>query len=104
MNHSDRLAEIVAEHNALVGELSTSYQLLTEFARVHSTETATDVADLKLLGRKLYAAFERKPGKIDVINNDDSIHFAQARLIMQRNVSAGQEGWDLYPGNQSIKI
>lgn len=93
------IAEIVAEHNALVGELSTSYQLLTEFARVHSTETATDVADLKLLGRKLYAAFERKPGKIDVINNDDSIHFAQARLIMQRNVSAGQEGWDLYPGN-----
>lgn len=74
---------MVHERRALVNELNYSYRFQTRFARTQSNADALDARDLTILGRRLYAAFERKAGKIEFIN----LHCARPR---RRHVDAGQ--------------
>ena len=60
--------QVVSERKALVNELTISYRFLKEFARQSQAHVAINADELKVLGRKLYAAFERRAGKIDWIN------------------------------------
>lgn len=56
------------ERQELVQELNHSYRFLSAFARDNQIEASIKQDDMNLLGRKLYAAFERKGGKIELIN------------------------------------
>jgi hypothetical protein len=59
---------VASERRALVNELNYSYRFLTQFARTEQTVSLINKRDLNVLGRRLYAAFERKAGKVEFIN------------------------------------
>jgi adenylate cyclase class 1 len=52
-----------------------------------------------LLGRKLYVAFERKAGKVDMVNPGISGDLSEERLSLHRIEEEGQRGWAIYHGN-----
>lgn len=88
-----KLPRVCEERNLLVAELSRSYRLLTDFARRHATDDSLHSSDLALLGRKLYAALERRPGKIDSVNPGISRDLSEETVWLRH---AGQsDTWQL---------
>lgn len=63
-----KVRQVSAERRMLVNELTYSYRFLSEFARSEHAGSSLNSRDLGILGRRLYAAFERKAGKIEFIN------------------------------------
>ncbi|MCF6274454.1 MAG: class I adenylate cyclase, partial [Robiginitomaculum sp.] len=59
---------IAQQRNRLMNALTESYRFLSAFARQNTEVSRVSQTELHVLGRKLYAAFERKAGKIDIIN------------------------------------
>ncbi|MCW8988281.1 MAG: class I adenylate cyclase, partial [Gammaproteobacteria bacterium] len=63
-----KINQVVTERNALIAEFKMSYRFLSSFAHRHVEEkNLIRQADLNVLGRKIYAAFERKAGKVDLV-------------------------------------
>ena len=62
-----KLEAVLAERRELIREFTQTYRYLSLFARTKSEGHAIRAEDLTVLGRKLYAAFERKAGKIDIV-------------------------------------
>lgn len=93
-----KIEKVQEERQLLVAALSDSYQALSAFAREHAAEQAIDPAELNLLGRRLYAAFERKAGKVDIINPGISQDLQEERLSLHQLRGQGQEGWVMYRG------
>lgn len=61
------IPRVIRERSALIKEMTNSYRFLSEFTRTNSATSFIKPADLTVLGRKLYSAFERKAGKIDLV-------------------------------------
>ncbi|MCL7945602.1 class I adenylate cyclase [Marinobacter sp. ATCH36] len=95
-----RAEDVVALRRAVVAELTHSYRLLSRLARDHGTRAAISSNDMNLLGRKLYAAFQRKAGKIEQINPGLAPSLAEENLAFhhhsEQGGSAGYDGWLLY--------
>ena len=90
------------ERRALVNELTYSYRFLSQFARSEQTAIPLNSRDLGVLGRRLYAAFERKAGKIEFINPGIAPDLAEDTLTLVQSPSQETEGetqWALYQGN-----
>lgn len=79
-----KIARVIEERDQLVAELSHSYRLLTQFAKQHDAVPEDDHTELAVLGRKLYAALERRPGKIDHINPGISQDLSEETLWLRR--------------------
>ncbi|MFT5592138.1 MAG: adenylate cyclase class 1 [Oceanicoccus sp.] len=94
---------VVQERKTLVNELIHSYKFLSQFGRNNQEDTMLTAKDMTLLGHKLYATFDRKPGKIDLINPGISKDIQEEKLslhldrqhIRQR---IPQMAWSLYTG------
>lgn len=85
------------ERRDLVSELTNSYKFLSAFGREYSNLTRITEHDINLLGRKLYAAFERRSGKIDSINPNIAPNLSEELLTFHRHrSSAGFDSWLLY--------
>lgn len=63
-----RTEDVVDLRRAIVSELTHSYRMLSAMAREQGTAARIRAGDINLLGRKLYAAFQRKAGKVELIN------------------------------------
>lgn len=97
-----KIDRVMEERNILVRELSRSYRMLTEFTREHALGGQIDPAELSLLGRKLYSALERRPGKIDLINPGISSDMVEECLSLHHVPrKSGEQGWLLYRGEVS---
>ncbi len=59
---------VTKERSKLVAELNHTYRVLMDFANSINVEHTITADELTILGRKLEAAFDRKPGKIELIN------------------------------------
>ena len=68
LRHEWKVDRVIEERKVLVEALSQSYKLLSDFARQSTRLSDINQQDLHVLGRKLYAAFERKTGKIEIVN------------------------------------
>jgi len=79
-----KVERVIEERNALVSELSRSYRLLTDFAREQDAVANLDTRELALLGRKLYAALDKRPGKIDRVNPGISRDLSERTLWLRR--------------------
>ena len=80
-----KAADVTAEHQKLVKELNHSYQLLLAFAnRTGKKNRRISTDELIVLGRKLQAAFERRPGKIDWVNPGISKDLSESVLRIHR--------------------
>ena len=63
-----KVGRVLIEQRELVRELTNSYRFLLEFARRTQVSAIINGQDMTILGRKLYAAFERKAGKVEWVN------------------------------------
>lgn len=95
-----KLDRVKSERNALISELMRSYRFLSDFARNHAGATSLiKPAELNVLGRKLFAAFERKAGKIDVVYKGITSDLHEERICIHRLAGqASREVWAAYGG------
>ena len=94
-----KIDRVIQERNALVGVLTRSYRLLTDFARKYAQTSPIDPQELNLLGRKLYTALDHRPGKIDHINPGISRNLSEPELSLHhRPTREGNPAWMLYRG------
>ncbi len=98
--HLDRRAEWKAnevriERNALVSSLNGSYEALQRFANASGGERAISEHELHILGRKLQAVFERRPGKIDWINPGISKDISESLLKLTQTHTVDGDGWQV---------
>ncbi len=80
--HSWKIDQVMRERNILVRELTNSYHMLTEFSRTYAASGQIDPEEISLLGRKLYTALERQPGKVDSINPNISRNLVEEQLSL----------------------
>lgn len=90
-----KVRQVVEERNSLVRELSRSYRVLVNFARQYGGADQSSSRDLKLLGRKLYASLEHRPGKVDSINPNISANLSEPLLSLHLQ----QDRYQLHPGD-----
>lgn len=97
-----KVRQVSLERRALVNELTYSYRFLSDFARTQQTGSLLNSRDFSVLGRRLYAAFERKAGKVEFINPGIAPDLAEETLtLVHSHTAAGaSEGqWALYSGS-----
>ncbi|MES9852983.1 MAG: class I adenylate cyclase [Candidatus Thiodiazotropha sp. L084R] len=95
-----KIDRVIKERNVLVGVLTRSYRLLTDFARKFAKESHIDPHELNLLGRKLYTALDHRSGKIDHINPGISKNLSEDDLsLYYRPTRDGSVAWMLYRGS-----
>jgi adenylate cyclase class 1 len=88
--HQWKVGRVIAEQKELVRELTNSYRFVLEFARRTRAAAMINSQEMTVLGRKLYAAFERKSGKIEWINPGISNNLAEEHLTFYFNAAAEQ--------------
>ena len=88
--HSWRAQKVKEERQELVRELTSSYRFLLEFTRKNRAIVAQNLNDVHILGRKLYSWYEKKAGKVDLLNLDitpnleeKELHFSQVKHRLQ---------------------
>ncbi len=91
---------VMEERAILIDEFTRSYHFLSDFARESSIDThLIKQSDLNVLGRKLYAAFERKAGKVDVIHQGITENLYESHLsIHQFFGDDNTESWMIFSG------
>ncbi len=97
-----KVRQVTSERRALVNELNYSYRFLTQFARSEQAVNLINSRDLNILGRRLYAAFERKAGKVEFINPGIAPDLAEDTLTLVQSPNRREPGhtlWGLYNGN-----
>ncbi|MDH0646542.1 class I adenylate cyclase [Pseudomonas sp. GD03858] len=100
-----KVRQVAVERRELVAELNHSYRFLTQFARLQNANSRADQRDLNVLGRRLYAAFERRAGKIEVINPGIAPDLAEDTLTLVQSPNRKEPGtyhWGLYNGNLGV--
>ncbi len=93
-----KIHEVLEERKSLVSALTQSYHSLSRFARTQNMLARINQSDLNILGRKLYAAFERKAGKIDIVNRGISDDVRESHVSIHQLNGASHGGWELYRG------
>ena len=97
-----KVRQVVGERRALVNELTFSYRFLSQFARLSEAGSSLSSRDLGVLGRRLYAAFERKAGKVEYINPGIAPDIAEDSLTlvhMPAQDDNQDSQWALFSGN-----
>ncbi len=89
---------VAEERTFLVNELNHSYKFLLDFANRTGAVKAISAAELTVLGRKLQAAFERRPGKTEWINPNISADIAEDMVIFKEvfDEATGSNVWTAY--------
>jgi adenylate cyclase class 1 len=101
-----KVRQVSVERRVLVNELTYSYRFLSEFARSEHAGSSLNSRDLGILGRRLYAAFERKAGKIEFINPGIAPDLAEDTLTLAQQSSADdpdESVWALYSGSLNVQ-
>lgn len=93
-----KIRRVLEEQGLLVRELTRSYGELSRFARETPEPAAITQSELQLLGRKLYIAFDQKPGKIDRVNTGIGADLSERNLTL-RAAGSTVPNWELYPGS-----
>jgi len=91
--HLWTISRVVEERKDLVRELTHSYHFLSNFARVQGVINKLAKTELLSLGRRLYAAFERRPGKIETLNNGIAKDIFESAVTINFNEN---QGWQLF--------
>ncbi|GAB6039707.1 class I adenylate cyclase [Endothiovibrio diazotrophicus] len=87
-----RLERVVDERQFLVGVLSQCFRALSAFGRTQGEGVKEALARFGLLRQKLYAAFERKGGKVELLNFDPDAQIAESHLLFNQPVGADTHG------------
>ncbi|GAB4299858.1 MAG: class I adenylate cyclase [Thiohalomonadaceae bacterium] len=94
-----KVQQVAEERRTLFDALTTSYRFLSDFARRYAGMSLITQRDLTVLGRKLYAAFERKAGKVELLNRGINADLREAAVTIEELLDdQRQAGWLLYRG------
>jgi len=94
-HHEWKIRKVTEERRKLITELTRSYRFLSDFARNYAgSMNLISQSDLNVLGRKLYAAFERKAGKIEILYKGITENLLETHLSFHRRV--GEDGSDYW--------
>lgn len=90
--------QVADERGLLVNELNHSYRFIQGFANHTGAVRSISTEELAILGRKLQAAFERKPGKIEWINPGISRDLSEAAVSISEayDQTAKHPVWTLF--------
>ena len=92
-----KIDAVAEERQVLVAQLTETYQFLSKFARSHTQLSLISQQDVNVLGRKLYAAFERKAGKIEIVNREISGNLLESHLGIHHTAHRrGEQTWLLH--------
>lgn len=100
-----KVGQVLQSRRELVMELNHAYRFLARYARDSTADSHAEQRDLNVLGRRLYAAFERRAGKIEVINPGIAPDLAEDALTLVHSPDGqapGSHHWTLYPGNLTV--
>lgn len=98
-----KIEKTLEERRVLVKELTHSYRFLSNFARDNAGLALINQRDLNILGRKIYAAFERKAGKVEIVNRGISSRLEERQLTFCQVIRGDrQESWSVF--NKPIAI
>ncbi len=98
-----KISTVVVERQKLVKDLNLSYRFLADFARKDQSIAKVSQQDVTRLGRKLYATFDRKAGKIERLNTGIAFDLTEHELTLIEQVSEQRTSWTLYAGAISHK-
>jgi len=91
--HLWSIRQVINERKDLVRELTGSYHFLSNFARLQGVVSKIAKVELLSLGRRLYAAFERRNGKFDILNNGIAKDIVEATVTFNEDL---EKGWQVY--------
>ncbi|MGL4204749.1 MAG: class I adenylate cyclase [Aeromonadaceae bacterium] len=93
-----KVAEVKLAYGELLDALMQSYSQLIQFARRNNISESINPEDIGVLSRKLYAAFEALPGKVQRINLKiaPDLHEPDLSLIQVPPGRINRAGWYLY--------
>tara|TARA_B100000446_G_scaffold76530_2_gene72529 strand:+ start:6528 stop:9395 length:2868 start_codon:yes stop_codon:yes gene_type:complete len=91
-----KTSKVISERQRLIGSLLNSYRLLSEFVRQNQSPSTRLQTEIAILGRKLYAAYERKAGKIEWINPDISPDISEAQLSFSSSQDDELVSWRVF--------
>ncbi len=100
-----KINQVVKERNSLIAEFKISYRFLSNFAHRHVESTnLIRQADLNVLGRKIYAAFERKAGKVELVYRGITTQLFESHLSLHKLYSEnGTAFWVAFNGVVPVK-
>ena len=99
-----KIQEVSKDHKHIIEALTFSYRKLSDFFRYQNTDISISKRDLHILGRKLYAAFEKKARKIEIISQDHEINLHESHISLypithsNEGKALEEHGWALYTG------
>lgn len=97
VNHLDyrnnwTIEEISSEQELIIHELKKSFRFISNLARIQSSDSLVSSSEMTLLSRKLYTAFEKKPGKVNLINSGICVNPTRRVLNFYRDPE-NRENW-----------
>ncbi len=93
-----KIDNVATQKTKLIKTLTESYRVLSNFARRNADVYRISETELNVLGRKLYAAFERKPGKVDILNRGIAPDTSESEITLILDQRAESTTWSLYRG------
>ena len=95
-----KIPQVINERNSLISEFKISYRFLSNFAHRHvESKNLIRQADLNVLGRKIYAAFERKAGKVELVYRGITEQLFESHLSLHKlNSENGTSFWVAFNG------
>lgn len=99
-----KISQVISERSSLITEFKMSYRFLSDFARRHvQSKNLIRQADLNVLGRKIYAAFERKAGKVELVYRGITTQLFESHLSIHKlNSENGMSYWIAFTGVVSV--
>ena len=93
-----KVSDVNRAKDVLLDTLMSSYRKLLRFARDYNITESINAEDLGILSRKLYAAHDTLPGKVDLINPNISPDLSEENLsfIQVPENRTNKIGWYLY--------
>ncbi len=93
-----KVEEVRAAYGELLEALMQSYRNLIQFARRNNITESINPEDIGILSRKLYAAFENLPGKVQLINLKIAPDLSEPdiSLVQVPEGRLNKAGWYLY--------
>jgi len=94
-----KINTVAIERQKLIKDLNLSYRFLSDFARKDSAIAKVSQQDITRLGRKLYATFDRKSGKIERLNTGIAFDLIEDELTLIESQNRQSSNWGLYSGS-----
>jgi adenylate cyclase, class 1 len=100
-----KISQVKSEQKKISVEFSSTHKKLCTFVERYGCKVLLQSRDIKILGRKLYAAMSKRPGKIEAVSQGISGDMTESVITVAEGFSdTGQSYWALYSGEKTILL